>query len=215
MKIVGVLAPTNSADDEAIFCDIKTAWVVAGIGHGHNDLSQPREAGNVLSRKDGNIVGNENVATFVEITDDNRASFHFHAERDGLPVTCIICVPKDDKSATLLRGRYKLSKTRQLIIPAEVVDEILAMVFKVEAFLQASFAMVALCTSLLVALIVLLTIRLRWDEMETLHKIGCSRRFVASVQAAEWCCILLASVLLTTTIIAVALGTAPKLQHLL
>jgi putative ABC transport system permease protein len=215
MKIVGVLAPTNSADDEAIFCDIKTAWVIAGIGHGHRDLSKPGEAGNVLSRKGGNIVGNENVATFVEITDDNRASFHFHAERGGLPVTCIICVPKDDKSATLLKGRYKLSKTRQFIVPTEVVDEILAIVLKVEAFLQASFALIALCTSLLVALIVLLTTRLRWDEMETLHKIGCSRWFVAGMQVAEWCCILLASLLLATVIIALTLWAAPNLQQVL
>ena len=38
MPIVGVLAPTNTPDDQAIFVDIKTAWVIQGIGHGHEDV---------------------------------------------------------------------------------------------------------------------------------------------------------------------------------
>ncbi|MEM7519324.1 MAG: ABC transporter permease, partial [Planctomycetota bacterium] len=38
MPVVGVLAPTNTADDDAIFVDIKTAWVIQGIGHGHEDV---------------------------------------------------------------------------------------------------------------------------------------------------------------------------------
>ena len=38
MPVVGVLAPTNTPDDDAIFVDIKTAWVIQGIGHGHEDV---------------------------------------------------------------------------------------------------------------------------------------------------------------------------------
>ena len=36
--VVGVLPPTNTPDDDGIFVDIKTAWVIQGIGHGHEDV---------------------------------------------------------------------------------------------------------------------------------------------------------------------------------
>ncbi|MGI9290276.1 MAG: ABC transporter permease, partial [Gammaproteobacteria bacterium] len=35
MNIVGILQPAYSADDTAIFTDIKTTWVIEGLGHGH------------------------------------------------------------------------------------------------------------------------------------------------------------------------------------
>ena len=41
MKVVGVLAPTGTADDEAVFVDLKTAWVIAGLAHGHTDVTAP------------------------------------------------------------------------------------------------------------------------------------------------------------------------------
>ena len=38
MKVVGILAASNSADDGAVFVDLKTQWVIEGFGHGHQDL---------------------------------------------------------------------------------------------------------------------------------------------------------------------------------
>jgi len=37
MQVVGVLAPTHSADDQAVFVDVKTAWIIQGLVHGHAD----------------------------------------------------------------------------------------------------------------------------------------------------------------------------------
>jgi hypothetical protein len=34
LQIVGVLTPTGTPDDEAVFVDIKTTWVIAGIEDG-------------------------------------------------------------------------------------------------------------------------------------------------------------------------------------
>ncbi len=42
MKVVGVLAPAGTPDDQAVFADLKTAWVIAGIAHGHTDVTAPR-----------------------------------------------------------------------------------------------------------------------------------------------------------------------------
>ena len=35
MRVTGVLAKANSPDDNAVFVEIHTAWIIAGIGHGH------------------------------------------------------------------------------------------------------------------------------------------------------------------------------------
>ena len=38
MQVVGVLEPSYTADDGAIFVDLKTAWVIQGLVHGHQDM---------------------------------------------------------------------------------------------------------------------------------------------------------------------------------
>ena len=35
MPIVGILEETGTPDDNAVFVSIRTAWVIDGIGHGH------------------------------------------------------------------------------------------------------------------------------------------------------------------------------------
>ena len=51
LKVVGVLAPAFSPDDGAVFVDIKTAWVIEGIGHGHQDLAKVEAEAAVLARE--------------------------------------------------------------------------------------------------------------------------------------------------------------------
>ena len=45
MRVTGILAPTGTPDDLAVFTDVKTAWVIDGIGHGHDDLAATMEEG--------------------------------------------------------------------------------------------------------------------------------------------------------------------------
>ena len=35
MRVAGVLAESGTPDDEAVFVEIHTAWIIAGVGHGH------------------------------------------------------------------------------------------------------------------------------------------------------------------------------------
>ena len=39
MAIAGVLESNGTADDDAVFVDIRTAWIIQGLGHGHTDLA--------------------------------------------------------------------------------------------------------------------------------------------------------------------------------
>ena len=50
---------------------MKTAWVIQGLAHGHQDLSCPEAASTVLRKEGANIVGNAAVVEYNEITPEN------------------------------------------------------------------------------------------------------------------------------------------------
>jgi len=190
MPVVGVLAATGTPDDEAVFVDLKTAWVIAGIGHGHGDLADPSESGTVAERSAEGITANPAVVTYNEITPDNIGSFHFHSARAELPVTALIAVPNSDKDRTLLKGRYSQSDKAQLLVPEEIIAELMGIVFQLKRFFDASFLLVLVATVLFLALVVLLSLRIRRRERETMFRIGCGRLTIAWLQAAELCILL-------------------------
>ncbi len=112
MPVVGVLAPSLSPDDEAVFVDLKTAWVIQGLGHGHEDLNRREASGQILKREGDNLVANASVRQYNEITPDNLESFHFHGDVSDNPISAIIPLPRDDKSAALLLGMDRQSAAR-------------------------------------------------------------------------------------------------------
>jgi putative ABC transport system permease protein len=175
MHVVGVLAANGTADDEAVFVDVKTTWVMAGLGHGHTAAdSLPEDK--VLERDAGGVTASAAVEMFTEITPDNVDRFHFHGDFDTFPLSAVIAIPKDQKSASLLQGRYlSVDETAQIIQPAAVMDRLLGSVFRVRNFLLAGAAVLGVSLLLLVGLVLSLSHRLRSRELETLQKIGCSR----------------------------------------
>jgi len=185
MHVVGVLAPRGTPDDRAVFVDVKTAWVIAGLAHGHQDMTKEVSPDLVLDRRDDNVVASAAVFEYMEVTPGNISSFHFHGNPLDFPVTSVIAVPHDRKSETLLKGRYTLSKDRQLLEPPSVIAELMGIVFKVEMFFRANFFVVVLSTVLFLGLVVLLSLRIRDREMRTMFRIGASRGTVFWLQAAE------------------------------
>ena len=215
MHITGVLAETGSPDDHAVFADIKTVWIVDGLCHGHMDLTRSSDPTYVLFRKRRNVAGSPAVFIHNEITPENIDSFHFHGDRAGFPVTSLIVIAKDGKSATILAGRYGVSKDRQMIVPLEVVEELMGIVFQVEMFFKANFGVVLVSTALFLVLVVMLSLRIRRREMETMFKIGCSRMTMFWLQAAELVMILGTSVALAGVISGGVLILAPRLVRVL
>ena len=186
MRVVGVLAPSHGPDDEAVFVDVKTAWVIAGLGHGHRDLAARDAASAVLSREEGRITANASVVEYNEITAENADSFHFHGDPETFPITAVIAVPRDEKARVLLMGRYEGEAEASLVVrPVEIVDDLLATVFTVRQYVVGALAVVAVATLAVAALVFLLSVRLRRREVETLVKIGAARATVATVLAAE------------------------------
>jgi putative ABC transport system permease protein len=186
MKVVGVLEPAGTPDDYAVFVDIKTAWVIAGLAHGHQDLSRPEAATGVLKREGNVVVANASVVQFQEITPDNIDSFHFHGDPAGFPVTAVIAVPRDDKAGVLLRGRYlDTDEPMQILRPAKVIAGLLGTVFAVQRYVTIAVSLVGLATLATMALVFTLSVQLRQREMLTMSRIGGSRRRIAGIVAAE------------------------------
>ncbi len=182
LAVVGVLAPSESADDDAVFVDIKTTWIIDGVGHGHEDAATSAK----VLRKDGDeVVLDPSIKEHTKITPDNIDSFHFHGASDTFPVTGILVWPNDARSSTILKGRFRTSKTVQALVPTEVVNEVLGFVFQLKRFFDANVLFVSVATVLFLALVVLLTLRARRKETRTLFKIGCSRGRLVALHTLE------------------------------
>lgn len=186
MNVVGVLKASGTPDDRAVFVDIKTAWVIEGLAHGHQDLNQPAAQTGVL-RKDGNrIIANASVMQYNEITSENAASFHFHGDPNEFPITSVIVVPRDERSGTLLQGRYLGDdELVQIVPPAKVMDELLKTILTVRRYIMIAVVLVGIATLATMTLVFILSLQLRRREMETIIKIGGSQMRIASLVAAE------------------------------
>jgi len=157
-----------------------------GIMHGHQDVEKADPS--LLLGRDAtnNIVASAALLPYQEVTESNAASFHMHGDPATFPVSAIIVVPHDDESSAILRGRYQDPKTTvQLLVPKQVVAETLDLVFRVKHFFDAQALLVGVTTVLLLALVLLLSLRLRRGEMETMFKIGCARWMIFWMQATE------------------------------
>ena len=203
MHIVGILDPSDSVDDQAVFVDIKTSWIIAGIGHGHADLAASENQDAVLRREGKKIVANAAVMQHMEVTEANRNSFHFHAEPSERPLSAVLVAPKSLKASTLLRGRYQGDESRlQVLRPREVVAEMIATVSRVKQFLDLNFLIVGSIVGLFLILVILLSLRLRELEMETLYLLGCRRGTVWALVATELALVAMTSLIATCVLYA-------------
>jgi len=197
MRVVGVLQRSHTPDDLAVFVDVKTAWVVQGLLHGHKDLTRSKDAAVIMDRTDANVVASARLVEYTEITDENIDSFHFHGDPQQYPLSAVIVVPNDDKSGTILRGRYLEGEGQhQLVVPESVIDGLLASIFRIKDVLDAVILVVGIATVLALTLVFALSVRLREREIRTVFHIGGSRLTIARLLGAEIAIIVVASTVL-------------------
>ena len=201
MKVAGILKKSHTSDDLAVFVDLKTTWVIQGLGHGHQDVTKLKDPTLVLKRTESNVAATAKLFHYTEITEKNMATFHFHGNLSAYPIGAVIAVPYDAKSSTILRGRY-LSKeeAQQIVRPEEVIAGLLENIFRIKNILDAVIAVVALATVLAIILVFVLSLRLRQREIQTIFKIGCSRMTIVKLMAAEIMIIVLASAVICTVL---------------
>lgn len=185
MRITGILQPSGTPDDEAVFTSLATAWVIEGLGHGHDE--QPAAPDALLGSVDGGVAMlSPAVETFLRITPENIGSFHFHGDPATFPLTAVLVLPPDERATTLQRGHYRHDEQRQAIRPAEVTAEFLAGFLRIEKFLLLQQGVTWLVAGGLIVLVGLLAIRLRRGEFDTFVCLGGSRATIIQLQVLEW-----------------------------
>ena len=186
MEVVGILESSDTPDDFAVFTDLKTNWIIMGLGHGHQDLQNLNDPTLVLERDSTNVTASAKVFLYNRVDGRDVGSFHFHGNIKDYPITSILFIPDSPKSATLLRGRFETGEmTDQIVIPSIVVDNLLQNIFRVKQIFNTVFILVGVATLFILGLIVMLTLRLRKDEMYTMFTIGSSRNKILEIIGFE------------------------------
>lgn len=187
MKVAGILEVSHTSDDLAIFVDVKTAWIIQGLMHGHQDVTKTSDESVILKKKEGNVAANAKLFQYMEITEDNMGSFHFHGDPSGYPITAVIAVPYDEKSGTILRGRYLTEdeEKHQIVKPQYVIDGLLQNIFRIKNVLDGVILIVGCSTILAIILVFALSLRLREREIQTIFKLGCGRMTIVRLLGAE------------------------------
>lgn len=204
MPVVGILAPTNTPDDDAVFVDVKTTWVISGIGHGHENVVTAAEIA------DGaDVTAAASIVQFQRITDENIDSFHFHGDTNDYPVTAVVVVPPDARSATILQGRYLDPEgTSQLVQPGQIVQSLVDRIFRIRAVLDVVTGIIAVAALAALGLAIFLSYRLRAREVETAVKLGARRGMVIQLLATETIIILCCSLSIAIATAVVVRGNA-------
>lgn len=212
MRVTGILTANGTPDDDAIFVDLKTAWLIEGRSHGHDDLQKDQSV--VLKQEEGNVVGNAAVRMFNEVTDANIGTFHFHGDMDMYPVSALIVLPKDAKAEALLAGQFARSKERQLIRPRDEMEALLAQLVRLEGFAASALLITATAALLVTALVFALSFRLRRREFQTLEDVGVSRVSLITVKVLEIAFIGLAAIVIGFSLLLFASYAAPHLLRM-
>ena len=186
MKVKGILKRMYTPDDIAVFVDLKTAWIIQGLMHGHKDVKKDGDKSVILKKTDQNITANAKLFQYTEITEKNMDSFHFHGDTSSYPLTAVMVFPNDKKSGTILMGRY-LSKEEslQIIKPRDVIAGLMETIFRFKNILDAVIMMVGLATLLAITLVFALSFRLRQAEIQTIFRLGCQKMTMGFIFGAE------------------------------
>jgi len=196
MTVVGILDETNTPDDHAVFTDIKTNWIIMGLGHGHEDVTKTLDQSVILNKDSSNVIANAKLFMYNVINPKNLDSFHFHGNISRYPITSIIFVPKDTKSGTLIRGRFESKEMiNQIVVPSKVVDNLLQSIFRIKQIFNTVFILVGFATLLILGLIVALSIRLRKDEIFTMFTIGSSKGKIIEIIGFELLILIIFSII--------------------
>jgi len=197
MKVVGIIESSYTPDDLGVFVDLKTCWIIEGLGHGHQDVTKLSDPTLIYSRSDSVVSATAKLMQYNEITEENMASFHFHGSLSEYPISALTVYPHDQKSEALLRGRFVAQHEKyQLLKPSEVIDGLLQNIFKISNVLDAVIAIVSFTTILAMILIFSLSFRLRANEVQTTFKLGCQKGTILNFLMAEVFIVLVLSIVI-------------------
>ena len=189
LRVVGILARTHTSDDDVLFTDLRTAWVLEGYGHAHAAASAVPGSLMVESGQSGPVLS-EALALDATVAPADAGRFHLHAAEDSLPLSGAIVAPNSEKAMSLLKARINASSGMQAVVPLQVVEEMLTHVGRVQALVNAISVVLAIATIAALLVVAKLAATIRHRETLTLVRIGASKGFVATLFLWEYVIVL-------------------------
>jgi len=182
LAVTGVLASAGTADDRAIFTDVRTAWALDGSLHGHAAVEEeqalPGGSSEDHLRASGAVVPADPV---VGGTQD----FHLHGDLDDQPLTAVLAFPESQAAHDLLLDRAATVPGLRAVRPGPVVDELLAVGHRVRDGLLLFLGLMAGAMVALVGLVLSLGRRLRRQEAGLLVRLGSHPDLLPAMHALE------------------------------
>ena len=203
LEVVGVLAPTNSPDDDAVFVSLETAWLLDGYGHGHtdDDTGTAVDQSSVLA---DSTDGHRPADPVTVIDGSNRHQIHSHGKRDQYKLSAVSVWPQTQKAGVLAEGRYLEHPVLQMLLPGTEFQQLIEYVFRIKSVLDTVFIVMLVLTCVLITVIGIQTVHLRSEHLRTMKMLGCARSRVVSLLCVE-CSLLLCGVLLAAAGMALVL----------
>jgi putative ABC transport system permease protein len=202
LSVRGVLARTGTADDDAAFVSLETAWLIEGLGHGHANPEKSHGEGETPSVASG----------FIEVTDENFTSFHFHGRRERFPLTAVIAIPRSEKDRLLLIAHYTRKDSGPSLVESQrVLQDLLDVAVRVRTLIEAVTAVMALATCVLCVAIIALTMRLRSPELAAMYRLGIPRSRILLLYTLEFLFVGIAALAIGSGIVMAATILGPSL----
>jgi len=222
LHITGILKKTGTPDDNVVFTDIKTVWIMDGIGHGHEDvIKTPAKVAKdtVIFIESNEVKYNSRLKEYNEVTPKNFHTFHYHGDENTFPLTALIVLPDSDKERVLVKSETNLParpedieaqkvEPLQAVTPSKVIADILGLLLDVKKVLDGFSGLVILSTAAFLFLVLSLLFQLRRDEMEIIYKIGGSRYAMEMLLGIETAILLAASLVLAAGLSALLIAGA-------
>ncbi len=194
LVVTGVLARSGSADDDAILTDLRTGWIVSGLGHGHQDLNEETDRALRLEQAEGPVTANASLPTIEVISPDQLDRFHFHGDPATFPLSSVLVFPHDARAAALLQGRVAdLGRAVQILRPSEQIRGLMDDVLRVKTLLQRVMAAIGGAALLSMGLVVWLSVQMRRREFDIAHRLGADPALPVALVAAELLILLIAA----------------------
>jgi putative ABC transport system permease protein len=182
--------------------DVKTCWIIEGLGHGHEEADKLDPEKLLETDSESAVIRlNASVEEYNEITETNVANFHFHGDTGDHPVTAAIILPYGVKEQALLKGSVAADESFQMVSPTEEMDELFETVFSVQRVVLWILFAVGIATILIGILVFLLSNRLRKDEFRQLTILGADVSMMRALVLYEAVFVILVSLILSAALL--------------
>jgi len=217
LLVVGILAPTETADDGAVFTAVQTSWTLDGYYHGHRDAESLAETSPelVISEAPDRLALSGALIEDNSFSQEKAQDFHLHGEQSRLPLSSVLIFPPDAESRTILKGRINGRAGCQAVSPSAVLDDLLGIVFKIKQLLDRLGFLLSAATMALVVLVAALSLRLRQREMQTMDALGAPAGFKLRLVGLELGLIFVTAAALATGLSLLLARILPDLVTLL